>query len=1282
MSKCLLETRLDSKSAATRHSSSRESIISMEVLPDEDTTSTATTRSEIPKVRSFLSKKSPEKKEKEQRSLLRRSSVENFGRFGLLTPALALLPSADGQDELTKRFEDLQGEHRELVLAAAHIEDALKGRGRYGKARAMFKPKYAQRCFHIINNKWFHRLIFFTVVLHSFLVFGERPSVQKEHPSVIVLNAVCLLVYVLDITLTIVFMNWNVFWTLKETVWNRGEFVLLILFSIDFVIQIAGAITGEYYIRVFRCLRATMLFCKAKNIRHIFGVLVSILVKLGKVFAGIALFILVFAAIGLHVFMDEYQCAEVNSTVAYNNTNFTSAITLNNNNISCLVSNSTDNVYCGAYNNLLIAALRLFVLLTTENYPDLFLPAWDDTKLSWFFYGAFIYIGVFILTAILLAIIVDAYWTFAKVHVKEERAREREELAKAWNLLDPIGIGDLPRDDPKFAQLFRILKPNNSDEENRELIYSIDTEMDGFIDSWQWTTNLREVLLAEFEKENEDIIPNAACVKHLKAFAKRLVENPRFGRFIVLLIFIHSVLFCLKWKGMTSAVELGVQIPRTVIVGFFFFEMLLRAVGWGSLEIRNYAEIIDAVLVFLSLGANVAWYADVGTRAKGILIVVSSLCVLLRLGFNPPELKKLVVNTAVSFGTILWDLTVLYLVTLYFFSVIGLEAFHRERASAQVVETYDILEYGCNLGYEDFRCSLLMTFQITTSNNWNDIMNAAMETAGSAAAIYFVFTYSFINLIVMNLFVTLVIEGFNKFSALSAETSRSKEDEEMTTWKKVKAFFAMLLGSSKVSPSDDDDNYLPKSPSFQPGNSATRIKSRSGSQRNSVEMRDFVRPSPKRSTERLSYELRRDEEDEENEDDLFGLSAVQKREARMKRKFQKKRRKLKSFANKTLNIVRVMMAFKSTKDSEISLNEGEEVEVLEELSDVGWMKGKKKTGEVGWFPVKHVTRLSEENGKEKVKVKIVYHPESNGNDSKPPPSPLPGLNSSGVVPNTPISETPVFNFVPSIPRSSGSVSDIRQPSSLTPGHTKSKKLVKSSGASDWRRGILGEMTVMNPDEMKRLNAVLKKEMRDRTGRGNRNRTSLSNMPISVTPQPEPLPGVTEESLSVRAPNPLASRSSPSLTNSSHSGLSSGGGGGAAKEVGVASGKSQPSFNVQPFISVETITDNNALKEVDEEEEDDAFQATSGSVGGDTLTVPGLPQPPKKTNKAKPTGGGGGGGGDEIPDWVRRFQQEHAIEVKMEEQDGNGDESGAGADNVSIVSKSSTSRPSSPMVLVT
>jgi hypothetical protein len=34
--------------------------------------------------------------------------------------------------------------------------------------------------------------------------------------------------------------------------------------------------------------------------------------------------------------------------------------------------------------------------------------------------------------------------------VKEDLYRECEELANAWNLLDPLANGDLPVEDPKF----------------------------------------------------------------------------------------------------------------------------------------------------------------------------------------------------------------------------------------------------------------------------------------------------------------------------------------------------------------------------------------------------------------------------------------------------------------------------------------------------------------------------------------------------------------------------------------------------------------------------------------------------------------------------------------------------------------------------------------------------------------------------------------------------------------------------------------------------------------
>eukprot|EP00118_Oscarella_pearsei_P004455 m.19116 g.19116 ORF g.19116 m.19116 type:complete len:1269 (+) comp27790_c0_seq3:144-3950(+) len=1251
-------------------SMSKESIISMELPRNEfdhqnNTSSTRLQPSERPIVRSFLSPK-----KREQRPLLRRSSVENFGRFGLLTPALALLPAAEGQDELTKRFEDLQGSRRELLLAAAHVEDALKGRGRYGKARAMFKPKYAQRCFDIINHKWFHRLIFITVIVHSSLVFGERPSLNNVHPSVLVLNALCLLVYVLDIALTITFMNWKMFWTLKETVWNRGEFFLLTCFCVDFIIQLVSVGTGKHIIQPFRCLRAAMLFCKAKNIRHIFGVFLSITTKLGKVFFLIFLFILVFAAIGLHVFMDDYHCdTDVTSShfsvlgcvnpSANASANATATATATANTSSSIYEgNATINassIYEGSYNNLGIAALRLFVLLTTENYPDIFLPAWTQSKLSWFFYGAFIYIGVFILTAILLAIIVDAYWTFSKVHVKEERAREREELAKAWNLLDPLGIGDLPRDDPKFLQLFRILKPKHTDDENRELIYSIDTEMDGFIDSWQWTTNLREVLLSEFERESEDIIPNAGCIKHLKTFAKRLVDNLRFGRFIVLLIVIHSILFCIKWRGISYDVELGVQIPRTVIVGIFFFEMLLRIIGWGSTVIHNYAEIFDAFLVFGAVGANVAWYLISWERGKGIMVVASSLCVLLRLSFNPPELKKLVVNTAVSFGTIMWDLTILYLIALYVFSVIGMESFYETKAVVDVQKNYQYFKYDCDLGFKDFRCALLMTFQITTSNNWNEIMNGVMLSHGDSSAIYFVLTFCFINLIVMNLFVTLVIEGFNKFSTLAALNS-NPEEEEMTVWQKVKSVFSAIVGNSKVSP---DEEGMPRSPSFHPGGSAIRMKSRPGSQRNSMETQEYVSKSTitqRRSTERIPFEPN----DEEDSDDLFsGFSAAQRREAKLKKKFQKKRRRMKRVADKTLNLVRVLLAFKSTKDSEISLDEGEEVEVIEEIADVGWMKGKKKSGEVGWFPVKHVKKLAEErNGQQPSKTKLVLQP-MNG-------VPVDDQTKLPGAPETPKPETPKLKFS----AARNSTTSVSGDGGLQSSSHAKTKLVRNKGASDWRRGILGDMTVMNPEEMKRLNAVLKKEMRDRTGKGRNRVGSLSSMPVSSSLQPESaLPGLAEESLQVRNENPLASKSSPSLTNSSHSGL------------GMKPLNLPMAITVHPSISVETMDADNALKEEDSEGED-ARQLTSGSG---TLTVPGLPQPPKKPRPKTSSGDPDG----EIPDWVRRFQQQHALEVKVEDQ-GNGDGGGSSAgenasacpDNTAGSRKSSVSRSSSPMIVVT
>lgn len=201
------------------------------------------------------------------------------------------------------------------------------------------------------------------------------------------------------------------------------------------------------------------------------------------------------ACIGVHILMDAYQC---NGPLD----NSSSTTFHHGKRVPCYVR-SEEKVYHGAFDDVAYGMLRLFVLLSTENFPEVMLPALRVESAYFVYFGLFVFVGVFFLTAILLAIVVDSYWVYSKKHVKKERSRERAELAKAWNLLDPLGRGTLSLDDEKFTLLFHLLKPKNSEAENLVLIEMLDANGDGEVDSFEWTTMLSKVLSLEFEDDDD-----------------------------------------------------------------------------------------------------------------------------------------------------------------------------------------------------------------------------------------------------------------------------------------------------------------------------------------------------------------------------------------------------------------------------------------------------------------------------------------------------------------------------------------------------------------------------------------------------------------------------------------------------------------------------------------------------------------------------------------------------------------------------------------------------------
>ncbi|KAI8479336.1 hypothetical protein Bbelb_429390, partial [Branchiostoma belcheri] len=795
------------------------------------------------KPRSDKKTESKETKKETLRPLNRRSSLENFGRFGLLAPAVALAPAIHGSDELTKTFVDLQGENRELKLAAAHIDDALAGRGKYGKARAIFKPKFAQRCFYIISNRWFKRFLYLVILLHCTVTVWEPPQQHitagssarragvvkadlernqviwqlaasiptgtstspsiwirwgrrvpnvSEYWWVYLCTSFCLLCYYVDIALHMAFMTWRVYWALDENKWMRVEFYLVCMFTFDFIMLIIQEAIPMRLAQPFRCLRAGMLLCKAKNVGHIFDVLLSIIIKLGKVFVIILVFILTFSAIGVHIFMEAYHH---NCT-----TNATTGIR------TCEDSVNQTDFYTGVFDQIGTSSLQLFVLLSTENYPDFMMQAFDKNRAAFLYFGIFLYVGVYFLAAILLAIIVDSYWEFSKKHVKRERSRERAELGKAWNLLDPLGSGQLAVNDEKLLTLFRILKPKNTDEENRELINEIDQDTDGFVDAFDWTTGLNDALSFEFEESDVQEITriHGTCFTFVIDVFKRVAQATVFSIFILVLIGIHCILFCVRWHTMTLNDELIVQAIRSAIVFLFLVEIIIRFIGLGK-KMLDPLELADMFMVVIAIVGNVVWYVVVYVNQsdvpvpvyRGWCVVVSSMAVFIRLGFNSSQTKKAFV-LFMKIYPVMFDLLLLVFIIIYMYSTLGMEIFFREDPRTINMD-YDtsLWDYKCGLGFQTFLCSLAVVFQVVTTSNWHEIMNAAILNTNYAALLYFVSCYIVVNLVVMNLFVAIAIEAFNKLGKNDDDDVGQLQKEKTTFADTAKNFLNAVFESTR-----------------------------------------------------------------------------------------------------------------------------------------------------------------------------------------------------------------------------------------------------------------------------------------------------------------------------------------------------------------------------------------------------------------------------------------------------------------------------------------------------
>jgi len=743
--------------------------------------------------------------------------------------------------------------------------------------------------------------------------------------------------------------------------------------------------------------------------------------------------------------------------------------------VPCYVEDE-EKVYKGAFNHVAFGMLKLFVLLSTENFPEVMLPALRVHPAYIIYFGLFVFFGVFFLTAILLAIVVDSYWVYSKKHVKKERSRERAELAKAWNLLDPLGKGALSIDDEKFTMLFHLLKLKNSEAENLMLIEMLDANEDGEVDSFEWTTMLSQVLSLEFEDDDdllllEETLGASKWMIRIRETAKFLTESDFFSHFILFLIISHCILFAFKWKGQTQDIELTVQVIRSFIVTIFLVEGIMRLLALGK-RFLEPLEVTDLFLTALAFCSNFVWYTNYPGFFwfRDYATTISSLAVFCRLPFNNRQLKQ-AVSIFLRVAPVMIDLLCLLGIILFLLASVGMELFH---GAPETSEGHMYLP-ACGLGFQTFWCSCLILFQMVTTSNWHEIMNAVMEATGNNwASLYFVAAYILVNMVIMNLFVAIAIEAFNKLGTVEEEQQLRPQIERQQsdpphsnadTSVKHHAVHMINSVASSLFGSVRADQVAERRQSLA---AVESLNIRNGTIKRGSIMKH----------RRASVVEEKAEENDNEEDDVFEKDGGKgdKRERVLKKRMKEKKRAKQKMATAE-HKVRVVTAFRGIKDNDLELQVGDEVTVLRRKDD--WWQGRCKN-KVGWFPASHVILRTVKAVPEYGKRKKSRHSTAGGvgGEDNSPPQATSDENENKVQElvkeKSSSSLTRKENtFFRERPATGGSLAP------GTPPAVRSRMKMKKSG--DWRREILGDMTVMNAEELRELNNIMRAELRTPTG---------------------------------------------------------------------------------------------------------------------------------------------------------------------------------------------------------
>eukprot|EP00051_Salpingoeca_urceolata_P021698 m.342774 g.342774 ORF g.342774 m.342774 type:complete len:1055 (-) comp19847_c0_seq1:33-3197(-) len=607
------------------------------------------------------------------------------------------------------------GQPEHISVAYAYVLDAEAGRLANGRGRMYTRSPWIQICFLIQTHPALKYAVYLASVVLSLLIFGENIDSSARTWTVWV-ELLCILVFVADTCLKAAYMGAKKYCSKK---WHRYQILLELMFIFDWVLFVGGGITPRFS----RPLRPFILLLRNRGLRRIFEVLLLAAPTLAWLFTCAAGFMAFSAVISVVALMDDYH--EPLSQFQQENPSL-----------------------IGSFDNVAEAMIRLFVLFTTENYPEIIEPSFQRNKWSFLFFFVYIFAAFFV-NSLILALIVSVYFKHQEKQVRGEKKKSWKGLVQAFLALDHDGTGSVSID--QWGQLYHCLKPMASPGEILFTFQLLDKDKTGSLDCIDFL-DLSEILKLKMQPYVE--VEDGARFPALQRLACKAL--PVLESMSLVCTVVNFLVACIIWRGMPRHVERAMQAVNLIFCTFFFIEVATRLTAVGHHRFaRRKLNLLDCALV---CPAVLLLALAVGGVEPKTFAAAGNLAVTLRILWTT-RAARVVLTLLRRVLPVMLTLFLYMLINLYFFAIVGMELFHKEQA-APPSEAY-FAPFSCGTGFGSFECAFFMLFQVFTTSNWHEIMNSTIELTSTWAAIYFVSLFLCI-LVLLDLLVAVTIEAFLK----------------------------------------------------------------------------------------------------------------------------------------------------------------------------------------------------------------------------------------------------------------------------------------------------------------------------------------------------------------------------------------------------------------------------------------------------------------------------------------------------------------------------------------